>query len=76
MTAARAWPLSDFFDFSIYVDAKTSYIEEWYVDRFRKLRTTAFAQPESYFHRYATLSDDEAEVDGTRHLEAHQRTKP
>lgn len=53
--------LSDFFDFSIYVDAKTSYIEEWYVDRFRKLRSTAFAQPESYFHRYATLSDDEAE---------------
>ena len=53
--------LSDFFDFSIYVDAKTSYIEEWYVDRFRKLRTTAFAQPESYFHRYATLSDTEAE---------------
>ena len=46
---------------SIYVDAKTSYIEEWYVDRFRKLRTTAFAQPESYFHRYASLSDDEAE---------------
>ena len=54
--------VSDFFDFSIYVDAKTSYIEEWYVDRFRKLRTTAFAQPESYFHRYATLSDDEAET--------------
>ncbi|MBT2249748.1 type I pantothenate kinase [Arthrobacter sp. BHU FT2] len=53
--------LSDFFDFSIYVDAKTSYIEEWYVDRFRKLRGTAFAQPESYFHRYASLSDDEAE---------------
>jgi len=52
--------LSDFFDFSIYVDAKTSYIEEWYVDRFRKLRTTAFAQPESYFHRYATLSDAES----------------
>lgn len=54
--------VSDFFDFSIYVDAKTSYIEEWYVDRFRKLRSTAFAQPESYFHRYATLSDEEAEV--------------
>ena len=35
--------LSDFFDFSIYVDAKTSYIEEWYVDRFHKLRSTAFA---------------------------------
>ncbi|MEL4081899.1 MULTISPECIES: type I pantothenate kinase [Arthrobacter] len=53
--------LSDFFDFSIYVDAKTQFIEEWYVDRFRKLRTTAFSQPESYFHRYASLSDAEAE---------------
>ncbi len=53
--------LSDFFDFSIYVDAKTSFIEEWYVERFRKLQSTAFAQPESYFHRYATLSDEEAE---------------
>ncbi|MFJ3956199.1 type I pantothenate kinase [Arthrobacter sp. NPDC090010] len=54
--------LSDFFDFSIYVDAKTQYIEQWYVDRFRKLRTTAFSQPESYFHRYASLSDAEAEA--------------
>jgi type I pantothenate kinase len=54
--------LSDFFDFSIYVDAKTSNIEDWYVDRFRKLRSTAFAQPESYFHQYATLSDEEAEA--------------
>ena len=53
--------LSDFFDFSIYVDAKTSYIEEWYVQRFLKLRSGAFAQPESYFHRYASLSDIEAE---------------
>lgn len=52
--------LSDFFDFSIYVDAKTSYIEEWYVQRFLKLRSGAFAQPESYFHRYASLSDAEA----------------
>lgn len=52
--------LSDFFDFSIYVDAKTSSIEEWYVQRFLKLRSGAFAQPESYFHRYASLSDTEA----------------
>ena len=53
--------VSDFFDFSIYVDAKTAYIEEWYVDRFRRLQSTAFAQPESYFHRYASLSPTEAE---------------
>ena len=52
--------VSDFFDFSIYVDARTSDVRQWYVDRFLSLRSTAFAQPESYFHRYATLSDDEA----------------
>ncbi len=52
--------LSDFFDFSIYVDAKTSFIEQWYINRFRSLRTSAFADPESYFHRYADLTDEEA----------------
>ena len=52
--------LSDFFDFSIYVDARTSYIEEWYVQRFQSLRGGAFANPESYFHRYAGLTDEEA----------------
>ncbi|MHA7141355.1 type I pantothenate kinase [Arthrobacter sp. Sr33] len=52
--------LSDFFDFSIYVDAKTSYIEQWYVQRFQSLRSGAFANPQSYFHRYASLTDDEA----------------
>ncbi len=52
--------VSDFFDFSIFVDAKTPYIEQWYVDRFRSLRSSAFADPESYFRRYADLSDAEA----------------
>ncbi len=52
--------VSDFFDFSIYVDARVSHVERWYVDRFLKLRETAFANPDSYFHRYAALSDDEA----------------
>ncbi|ABY23468.1 pantothenate kinase [Renibacterium salmoninarum ATCC 33209] len=52
--------VSDFFDFSIYVDAKTPYIEQWYIDRFLSLRSSAFAQPESYFRRYASLSDAEA----------------
>lgn len=52
--------VSDFFDFSVYVDAKTSYIEEWYVKRFLKLRSSAFADPESYFHRYASLTDEQA----------------
>lgn len=58
--------VSDFFDFSIFVDARTRNIRQWYVDRFLSLRKTAFAQPESYFHRYATLSDDEAEATARR----------
>jgi len=52
--------VSDFFDFSIYVDARTSVVRQWYVDRFLSLRTTAFARPESYFHQYASLTDEEA----------------
>ncbi|GEA82029.1 pantothenate kinase [Cellulomonas uda] len=52
--------VSDFFDFSIYVDAKPRDVRQWYVDRFLSLRQTAFADPASYFHRYASLSDDEA----------------
>ena len=52
--------VSDFFDFSVYVDARTSDIKGWYVDRFLRLRETAFADPHSYFHRYAALSDEEA----------------
>ena len=51
--------VSDFFDFSIYVDARTVDVRQWYVDRFLTLRQTAFAQPESYFHRYASLTDDQ-----------------
>ena len=52
--------LSDFFDFSIYVDARTEDIERWYVNRFLTLRSSAFANPESYFKRYAELSDEQA----------------
>ena len=52
--------LSDFFDFSVYVDAATSDIRQWYVDRFLRLRETAFRDPASYFARYAALSHDEA----------------
>lgn len=57
---ARAF-VSDFFDFSVYVDAAESDIRRWYVERFLLLRATAFKEPESYFHRYAVLSDDAAE---------------
>ncbi len=52
--------VSDFFDFSIFVDARTSDIQRWYVERFLELRRTAFAQPGSYFHRYAALDDSQA----------------
>jgi type I pantothenate kinase len=52
--------VSDLFDFSIYVDARSSDIEEWYVERFLRLQRGAFSDPESYFHRYASLSEGEA----------------
>jgi type I pantothenate kinase len=52
--------LSDFFDFSVYVDAATSDIRQWYADRFLRLRETAFRDPASYFTRYASLSPDQA----------------
>jgi type I pantothenate kinase len=52
--------LSDYFDFGIYVDAATTDVRSWYVDRFLRLRETAFANPASYFRRYADLSADEA----------------
>ena len=52
--------VSDLFDFSIYVDAHIDDIERWYVDRFLTLRRTAFANPASYFHRYAALNDEQA----------------
>ncbi|WP_139492840.1 type I pantothenate kinase [Brevibacillus dissolubilis] len=52
--------VSDFFDFTIYVDADEQDISTWYVERFKLLRDTAFKKPNSYFHRYSTLSDHEA----------------
>jgi len=52
--------VSDFFDFSIYLDADESHIERWYVERFHAFRQTVFRDPRSYFHRYAETSDDEA----------------
>lgn len=52
--------VSDFFDFSVYLDADEEVLKRWYVDRFLALRLTSFRDPMSYFHRYSTLSDDEA----------------
>lgn len=51
---------SDYFDFSIYVDAPADSIEAWYIERFMRLRETAFTDPASFFHKYSTYSDDEA----------------
>ncbi len=54
--------VSDYFDFSIYVDAPVSAIRQWYVERFLTLRDTAFQNEQSYFHRYSQLNDAEAEA--------------
>ncbi|MGL5825393.1 MAG: type I pantothenate kinase [Nocardioides sp.] len=58
--------VSDFFDFTVYVDAQAAHIRQWYVDRFLRLRETAFRNPASYFSRYATLSEPEAIAEAGR----------
>jgi len=58
---AREVPfVSDFFDFSIYLDADETVIRRWYIERFQRLRETAFRNPASYFHRYAAIPEAEA----------------
>ncbi len=52
--------VSDFFDFSIYIDAAEDVLEQWYVQRFFRLRETAFRDPKSYFYRYSKVSEEEA----------------
>ena len=63
-TGRRGRPLpmfvSDFFDFSIYVDAQEADIEQWYIERFLELRATVFTNPSSYFHKYSHLTPDAA----------------
>jgi type I pantothenate kinase len=58
--------VADLFDFSIYVDAHTEDIARWYVERFLTLRDTAFSDPDSHFHHYAGLTDDEARAEAAR----------
>jgi type I pantothenate kinase len=58
--------VSDFFNFSIYLDAHPRVIEDWYVSRFMRLRQTAFRDPAAYFHRYAGLSDEAARAEALR----------
>ena len=52
--------VSDFFDFSLYIDAAEEDLRDWYISRFMRLRDTAFADPNSFFHRYASVSETEA----------------
>lgn len=52
--------VSDFVDFSIYVDAPEELLQDWYINRFLKFRESAFTDPDSYFHNYAKLSEEEA----------------
>ncbi|MEZ5738967.1 MAG: type I pantothenate kinase [Burkholderiaceae bacterium] len=52
--------VSDFFDFSIYVDAQEAHIEAWYINRFLKLQQTVFNNPKSYFHHYRSLTTEQA----------------
>ena len=63
--AGKGLFVSDFFDFSIYVDAEEADIEQWYVERFLALRDTVFTNPASYFYRSSMLSREEA-VDTAR----------
>ena len=58
--------VSDFFDFSLYIDADEEMLRTWYIERFLQLRGTAFSNPESYFHRYASLTDDESRETANR----------
>ena len=58
--------VSDFFDFSIYIDAEIADLQQWYVDRFFSLRDGAFKSPKSYFHRYSSYTDSEARETATR----------
>ncbi len=58
--------ISDFFDFSVYVDAAMSDIRRWYTERFLRLRETAFRNPASYFARYAALTEEEAVAESRR----------
>lgn len=57
---------SDFFDFSIYIDAELEDLQTWYIERFLTLRDGAFRNPRSYFHRFSTLTDREAIQTATR----------
>lgn len=57
--------LSDFIDFSIYVDADEALVREWYITRFMRLRDTAFRDPASFWHKFSQLSEHAAKAVAT-----------
>jgi len=63
---SSALAVSDLFDFGIFVDARTTDIARWYVDRFLTLQKGAFSDPRSYFHRYASLGETDARAEARR----------
>jgi type I pantothenate kinase len=65
-TTGHGLTVSDLFDFTVYVDARTQDIARWYVDRFLRLQRGAFSNPKSYFHRYATMTEAEARLEARR----------
>ena len=68
--------VSDFFDFSVYLDADEGLLEDWYVSRFMSLRETAFRDPMSYFKKFAEIGPAEAEAVARGHLASDQPAKP
>lgn len=65
-SGGAALAVSDLFDFSVYVDAEASHVATWYEERFLALQRGAFADPRSYFHRYASLSEADARAEARR----------
>ena len=68
--------ISDFFDFSVFVDAATGDIRRWYVNRFLRLRETAFRDPASYFTKYGDLTHARPSTEADADLGHHQRAQP
>src|SRR5690606_8697926 len=68
--------VSDFFDYSIYVDADPENLQEWYIQRFQWLRKTAFQNTASYFHRYANLAEKQSVSVATRTWNEINKPKP
>ena len=57
--------VSDYFNYSIYVDAKEDDIRNWYINRFESLRATSFQKADSYFHRFANMNPEESKAMAT-----------